>query len=64
MKKVFLSLALVVALSVSFVSCKDAATEEVTPVEEVAPVEEVEAPVEAPVDSVATETPATEEVAK
>jgi predicted small lipoprotein YifL len=51
MKKVFLSLALVVALSVSFVSCKETKTEEV-PVEEtevVAP--EVEAPV---VDSTAT----------
>jgi len=45
MKKVFLSLALVVALSVSFVSCKETKTEEAAPVEEVAaPVEEVEAP--------------------
>ena len=61
MKKVFLSLALVVALSVSFVSCKDTKTEEVAPVEEVAP----EA---APVDTMAvettTETTTTEEVAK
>ena len=66
MKKVFLSLALVVALSVSFVSCKETAAEEVTPTEEVAPVEEA-APVEevAPVtDSLSTETPVTEEVAK
>ena len=53
MKKVFLSLALVVALSVSFVSCKDTKAEE-APVEEVAPA----------TDSLATETPATEEVAQ
>jgi predicted small lipoprotein YifL len=66
MKKVFLSLALVVALSVSFVSCKETAAEEAPATEEVlevAPTEEVE-PTEAPADSLATETPATEEVAK
>jgi hypothetical protein len=66
MKKVFLSLALVLALSVSFVSCKDTAAEEApveettmdAPVEEAAPVEEVAT------DSMAVETPATEEVAQ
>ncbi len=50
MKKVFLSLAVIAALTV--VSCKDKAAE--------APVEEtpaVEAPVEAPVDSMATPAP-------
>ena len=44
MKKVFLSLALVAAMSVSFVSCKETKTEteETTaPIEEVTPAEEV-----------------------
>ncbi|MFY8188290.1 MAG: hypothetical protein ACOVLC_10055 [Flavobacterium sp.] len=60
MKKVFLSLALVAAMSVSFVSCKEKA-EEGTEVE--APVTE-EAPVEEPVMEeapVTEEAPATEE---
>ena len=59
MKKVFLSLALVVALSVSFVSCKDTKTEETTTTAETtmetAPVEEV-APEATPVDTMAVET--------
>ncbi|MBF0694326.1 MAG: hypothetical protein IR153_04630 [Flavobacterium sp.] len=57
MKKVFLSLA-VVAMSVSFVSCKETKTETeevVVPVEEVTPVEEV-APA---TDSITAETTTT-----
>lgn len=58
MKKVFLSLALVVALSASFVSCKDTAKEEGTTVEETTT--EVEVPVtettEVSVDTMAVET--------
>jgi hypothetical protein len=59
MKKVFLSLALVAAMSVSFVSCKETKTETeevVAPVEEVTPVEEV-AP--ATTDTMAVETTTT-----
>ncbi|MGH2664479.1 hypothetical protein [Flavobacterium sp.] len=48
MKKVVLSMALVAMMSVSFVSCKDAAKTEETPVEEVAPV------MEEAIDSAAT----------
>lgn len=67
MKKVVLSLALVAMMSVSFVSCKDAAkeepaVEETTVTEEVAPVLEEIAPVEAATPTV--EAPATEEAAK
>ena len=68
MKKVFLSLALVVALSVSFVSCKDTKTEETTveTTEEVVPVEEVTPDAAPAVDTVAvqTTTETTTEVAK
>ncbi|HLA56816.1 MAG TPA: hypothetical protein VK623_11975 [Flavobacterium sp.] len=64
MKKVFLSLAFVMAMSVSFVSCKETKTETeevVAPTEEVAPVEEV-APATA--DTTAVEaTPATDAAA-
>ena len=53
MKKIVLSLALVAMMSVSFVSCKDAAAE--APAVEEAPVME-ETAAEAPVDSAAVAT--------
>ncbi len=58
MKKVFLSLALVAAMSVSFVSCKETKTEET---EVVAPEAEMtpEVAPEAPADTMAVETTTT-----
>ena len=69
MKKVFLSLALVAAMSVSFVSCKEKeaeGTEETPAMEEVAPevTEEVAPEVTEEVAPEATEEAATEEAAE
>jgi DUF1680 family protein len=61
MKKVVLSMALVAMMSVSFVSCKDAAKTEETPVEEAAPV--MEEAVEAAATTVDTAAAAVEAAA-